>query len=154
MIGGIMPQSVAKGASMSTSIQFLHASHGDCIFLRHEQEGKIFNLLIDGGPGETFGQLNGYAKPLRLLLEELKANGEVIDLAVITHVDDDHIGGVLAAMSYDDYLPSQRLNKLMIKKMKWQESRELKPRQVSPKVSLWRENLENSIGLIRQFTMN
>lgn len=57
-----MPQSVAKGASMSTTIQFLHASHGDCIFLRHEQEGKIFNLLIDGGPGETFGQLNGYAK--------------------------------------------------------------------------------------------
>lgn len=91
---------------MSTTIQFLHASHGDCIFLRHEQDGKIFNLLIDGGPAETFGQLNGYAKPLRLLLEELKANGEIIDLAVITHVDDDHIGGVLAAMSFDDYLPS------------------------------------------------
>lgn len=101
-----MPESAAKGASMSTTIQFLHASHGDCIFLRHEQEGKIFNLLIDGGPGETFGQLNGYAKPLRLLLEQLKAKGEVIDLAVITHVDDDHIGGVLAAMSHDDYLPS------------------------------------------------
>ncbi|MFP3373740.1 MBL fold metallo-hydrolase, partial [Pseudomonas sp. SIMBA_068] len=62
--------------------------------------------LIDGGPGETFGQLNGYAMPLRLLLEQLKAKGEVIDLAVITHVDDDHIGGVLAAMSYEDYLPS------------------------------------------------
>lgn len=163
-----MPQSVAKGASMSTTIRFLHASHGDCIFLRHEQEGKIFNLLIDGGPGETFGQLNGYAKPLRLLLEELKANGEVIDLAVITHVDDDHIGGVLAAMSYDDYLPSlvkefwfnsyglicSAIEQADDKKMKWQESRELKPRQVSPKVSLWRENLENSIGLIRQFTMN
>lgn len=91
---------------MSTTIQFLHASHGDCIFLRHEQDGKIFNLLIDGGPAETFGDLYGYAKPLRSLLEELKDKGECIDLLVITHVDDDHIGGILAAMSLDDYLPS------------------------------------------------
>ncbi|PHX40347.1 hypothetical protein AO284_16490 [Pseudomonas sp. NZIPFR-PS2] len=91
---------------MSTTIQILHASHGDCIFLRHEQDGNTFNLLIDGGPPDTFGQLYGYAKPLRLLLEELKARGEFIDLAVITHVDDDHIGGLLEAMSFDDYLPS------------------------------------------------
>lgn len=91
---------------MRTTIQFLHASHGDCIFLRHEQEGKIFNLLIDGGPAETFGDLYGYAKPLRALLEELTEKGECIDLLVITHVDDDHIGGVLAAMSLDEYLPS------------------------------------------------
>jgi beta-lactamase superfamily II metal-dependent hydrolase len=105
-ISGIMSESTAKGASMSTTIQFLHASHGDCIFLHHEQDGKTFNLLIDGGPAETFGDLYGYAKPLRSLLEELKNKGECIDLLVITHVDDDHIGGVLAAMSLDDYLPS------------------------------------------------
>lgn len=103
---GIMPESAAKGASMSTIIQILHASHGDCLFLRHEQDGSTFNLLIDGGPAETFGQLYGYAKPLRLLLEELKSRGEYIDLAIITHVDDDHIGGILEAMSFDDYLPS------------------------------------------------
>lgn len=101
-----MPESTANGTSMSTTIQFLHASHGDCIFLRHEQNEKIFNLLIDGGPAETFGDLYGYAKPLRSLLEELKNKGECIDLLVITHVDDDHIGGVLAAMSLDGYLPS------------------------------------------------
>lgn len=101
-----MPESAAKGASMSTTIQFLHASHGDCIFLRHEQDGKIFNLLIDGGPADTFGQLYGYPKPLRLLLEELKERKELIDLAIITHVDDDHIGGILAAMSFEEYLPS------------------------------------------------
>lgn len=91
---------------MSTTIQILHASHGDCLFLRHEQDGSTFNLLVDGGPAETFGQLNGYAKPLRLLLEELRERGESIDLAVITHVDSDHIGGILEAMSFDNYLPS------------------------------------------------
>ncbi|CNG86798.1 MBL fold metallo-hydrolase [Yersinia enterocolitica] len=91
---------------MSTSIQILHASHGDCLFLRHEQDGGTFNLLIDGGPAETFGQLYGYAKPLRLLLEELQERGESVDLAIITHVDDDHIGGVLEGMSYDNFLPS------------------------------------------------
>ncbi|UGS47702.1 MBL fold metallo-hydrolase [Kosakonia cowanii] len=91
---------------MSTTIQILHASHGDCLFLRHEQDGSTFNLLIDGGPAETFGQLYGYAKPLRLLLDELRERGEFVDLAIITHVDDDHIGGILEGMSYDDYLPS------------------------------------------------
>lgn len=91
---------------MSTTIQILHASHGDCLFLRHEQDGCIFNLLIDGGPAETFGQLCGHAKPLRLLLDELREKGETIDLVIITHVDDDHIGGILEAMAYDDYLPS------------------------------------------------
>lgn len=90
---------------MSSTIQVLHASHGDCLFIRHQQDGSIFNLLIDGGPAETFGQLYGYAKPLRSLLEELRERNESIDLAIITHVDDDHIGGILEAMSYDDYLP-------------------------------------------------
>lgn len=91
---------------MSTTIQILHASHGDCLFLRHEQDGCIFNLLIDGGPAETFGQLCGHAKPLRLLLEELRERNENIDLVIITHVDDDHIGGIIEAMAYEDYLPS------------------------------------------------
>ena len=91
---------------MSTTIQILQASHGDCIFVRHEQDGQKFNLLIDGGPAETFGSLYGYPMPLRLLLDELRANGEFIDLAIVTHVDDDHIGGLLEAISYDEYMPT------------------------------------------------
>lgn len=90
---------------MSTTIQILHASHGDCIFISHEKGKQKFNLLIDGGPTGTFGQLSGYAMPLRLLLEELIERKEVIDLAVITHVDDDHIGGILEAISFKEYLP-------------------------------------------------
>lgn len=94
-----------KGNSMNTTIQILHASYGDCIFLSHVDGENIFNLLIDGGPTGTFGQLYGYAKPLRLLIEELREKEQIIDLAVITHVDEDHIGGFLEAMSHDEYLP-------------------------------------------------
>ncbi|MBK5552143.1 MBL fold metallo-hydrolase [Pseudomonas sp. TH03] len=91
---------------MTISVRVLHAGHGDCIFISHQSDGNTFNLLIDGGPAATFGSLYGYPSPLRLLLEELKETGQIIDLAVLTHVDDDHIGGFLEAFSHDDYLPS------------------------------------------------
>lgn len=91
---------------MTISVRILHAGHGDCIFISQESGGKTFNLLVDGGPAATFGSLYGYPSPLRLLLEELKQAEQRIDLAVLTHVDDDHIGGFLEAFSHDDYLPS------------------------------------------------
>jgi beta-lactamase superfamily II metal-dependent hydrolase len=33
------------------------------------------------------------------------ATNEKIDLVLLTHVDDDHIGGLLKAFEYPDYLP-------------------------------------------------
>lgn len=74
----------------------------DCLFIRHQQDRSIFNLLIDGGPTEIVGQLHRYAKPFRSLLEELRERNESIDLAIITHVDDDHIGGILETNDYID----------------------------------------------------
>ena len=91
---------------MTISVRILHAGHGDCIFISHVSGGNTFNLLVDGGPAATFGSLYGYPSPLRLLLDELKQGKQHIDLAVLTHVDDDHIGGFLEAFSHDDYLPS------------------------------------------------
>lgn len=91
---------------MTISVRVLHAGHGDCIFISQQSDGNTFNLLVDGGPAETFGSLYGYPSPLRLLLEELNEAGQMIDLAILTHVDDDHIGGFLEAFSHDDYLPS------------------------------------------------
>lgn len=91
---------------MQTSLRLLTASHGDCIFVRHEEDGKTCNVLIDGGPASTFGSLLGQPMPLRKLLDEVRKHDQVIDLGVVTHVDDDHIGGVLRAFSYDAYLPS------------------------------------------------
>lgn len=84
-------------------VKFLKAGHGDCIHLRIEFEGVIKNILVDGGPSKTF--LSG-AKPgpLKKLISELKHKKQNIDLLILSHVDDDHIAGLLKAFSKKGYL--------------------------------------------------
>jgi len=91
---------------MGISVRLLHANHGDCILVTHHSRDKIFNLLIDGGNGATFkyGPRGRSSGPLRLVLDELKTKGQHIDLAILTHIDDDHIGGLLSAFKTPGYL--------------------------------------------------
>ena len=78
-------------------LRVLDAGYGDSIFLSIKKANTEFNILIDGGLASTYfnpknkRQKNG---PLKLLLEELKENAQSIDLLVVTHIDDDHIGGI------------------------------------------------------------
>jgi beta-lactamase superfamily II metal-dependent hydrolase len=82
-------------------IKVLHASHGDGIAIEVGSDpSDLFRILIDGGPTQCFergreGQKR--AGPLKLLLQKLKEKSQRFDLAIVTHVDNDHIGGVLAA---------------------------------------------------------
>lgn len=91
---------------MSISVRILQANHGDCILFTHEAPDYVFNLLIDGGNSATFK----YGSPPRnkgslcIVLDELKAKGQHIDLVILTHVDDDHIGGLLKAFKAPGYL--------------------------------------------------
>lgn len=91
---------------MSIRVRLLKANHGDCILVSHTSENETFNLLIDGGNGETFkfGPRHRYDGELCLALDEIKSNGQFIDLAIITHIDDDHIGGMLRAFETPGYL--------------------------------------------------
>ena len=70
-------------------IKVFPAYHGDCLLLTLPQPaGPAQHILIDGGPGRTY----------RLLTQEiqkLQVNKQIIDLLIITHIDDDHIGGIL-----------------------------------------------------------
>jgi hypothetical protein len=87
---------------MSVSIRFLHALHGDCILITIGSEEPLKRILIDGGPPGTFK-----ARPsgdLRAVLAELLEQGKYIDLVILTHVDDDHIGGLIKAFEYEDGL--------------------------------------------------
>lgn len=68
------------------TIKFLQASYGDCIHI--ESDGH--HAIIDGGP---------HAEPLLTELNVIKEKGECIDLLVVTHYDNDHIVGVLEALS-------------------------------------------------------
>jgi beta-lactamase superfamily II metal-dependent hydrolase len=77
---------------MSLRIKPLQAFEGDSLLLSFDDNGTTRNILIDGGPGNT------YSKPPKALkneIEQIKGRGDSIDLLVITHIDDDHIGGII-----------------------------------------------------------
>ena len=68
-------------------LELFPALGGDCILISFE---KIdYRILIDGGYKETF------SCALVPALKELGAKGKGIDLLVVTHVDNDHIMGII-----------------------------------------------------------
>ena len=69
-------------------IKFIPAFNGDCILISFEHEGNKKNVLIDGGIPRT------YLRHLKPELENLIKQGESIDMLIVTHIDDDHIGGI------------------------------------------------------------
>lgn len=92
---------------MPIFVKVLKAGHGDSILVSHRYENKIFNLLIDGGPASTFSvarRPGGNA--LKIVLDEVIKSGSVVDLAILTHVDGDHIEGLIGAFKVRDYLPA------------------------------------------------
>jgi len=84
----------------------LQANHGDCFLISHTNGNKVFNILIDGGNKTTFshGPHQRYSGELRILLDELKRKDQYIDLLILTHFDDDHIGGLIRGYETRGYL--------------------------------------------------
>lgn len=81
-------------------IRFLKARNGDSIFISFKaKDGINKNILIDGGTGGAYQFKNKLGKldagELQIAIQEIKASGQCIDLLILTHVDDDHIGGIL-----------------------------------------------------------
>lgn len=73
----------------SLDISTIRSGKGDCIHIRFHDEGNQYlNIIIDTGPTATSGAF-------RSLVNEIMLKGEVIDCLIITHYDDDHIGGAL-----------------------------------------------------------
>lgn len=91
---------------MGVIVRILKANHGDCILISHVSESSVFNILIDGGPSTTFkyGTRQRYSGPLCDALDEIKEKGQNIDLAILTHIDDDHIHGLIKAFEKPGYL--------------------------------------------------
>lgn len=76
------------------TIQLLPARQGDAILVEYGSEGSPRRILIDGGTPGTKGDL-------RARLLELGPPPLVFELLVVTHVDGDHIGGVLGMLEDD-----------------------------------------------------
>mgnify|MGYP001193059727 CR=1 FL=1 len=74
------------------TVEMLPASHGDCLWIEYGTAARPRRILIDGGPAYSYEAL---ARRLEKRLGHLPARRRRIELVVITHIDADHIGGVL-----------------------------------------------------------
>lgn len=86
------PMSQTSRLSGACSVEMFPAAYGDCFLVRHVSGSVPTNILIDAGLVRT------YPAALRTRLHELAAQGESINLLVVTHIDGDHIGGALALL--------------------------------------------------------
>ncbi len=74
-------------------VEAFPAGHGDSFLIRCQSADRPRNILVDGGSSGTFEH------HIRPTLEKLAAAGEQIDLLVVTHVDADHIEGVISLLA-------------------------------------------------------
>ncbi|MDY0917615.1 ComEC/Rec2 family competence protein [Pseudomonas viridiflava] len=77
------------------SITALPASFGDCLWIEYGSVDAPFVILIDAGPSAP--------RMLKLRLQDLAKRGGSLELVVVTHVDSDHIGGMLNLLENDFY---------------------------------------------------
>jgi len=82
-------------------LQAIQAEFGDCFIIRFGDEASPKFVLVDGGPKGTYGN------HLKTELTKIRDAGGKIDLVVVSHVDDDHIYGVLELLVD---LREQRIN--------------------------------------------
>ena len=87
-------------------IKFLKAFNGDAVLISFNESGVTKNILIDGGMPATYVKKGKNGKleygELKKTVDKIKENNEKIDLLVLTHVDDDHIGGILKWFEKDE----------------------------------------------------
>ncbi|HEX5885256.1 MAG TPA: hypothetical protein VFY67_12015 [Pyrinomonadaceae bacterium] len=69
-------------------IEMLPAREGDCLLLTYGQPGHERRVLIDGGRAATYADL-------KTRLSRLSDKEREFELLIVTHVDRDHIEGVL-----------------------------------------------------------
>src|SRR4051812_33765908 len=88
---------------MLFTLEALEAKKGDCLLLHFGSTAKPGLVVIDGGPGGV------YRESLKPRLEELRAHraadGKLsVRMVMVSHLDDDHINGVLQMMNELDDL--------------------------------------------------
>jgi beta-lactamase superfamily II metal-dependent hydrolase len=71
------------------TLRAVHAAFGDSIVLQVGSAAQPRYVLIDGGPKDV------YKNDLEAVLRDIKAAGHDLDLVVLSHVDNDHVTGLL-----------------------------------------------------------
>jgi len=70
------------------SLEMLAAAHGDCLWIEYGSGQHVRRILVDGGPAHTY-------PALRNRIVQLGADHRRFELLIITHIDADHIEGVV-----------------------------------------------------------
>lgn len=100
-------------------IRFLKAFNGDSIWISFKENDVTRNIIIDGGIGDTYQNRLKRKGDLFDTIEYIKNNEQKIDLLVLTHFDDDHIGGILRWLNKDKDAPN------LIKKVWFNSGKEI-----------------------------
>ena len=88
------------------TINVLHAHEGDCIFITISDLDKVYNIMVDSGVKSTYQYIDRKRRiqdgPLKCKINEFRGKRQIIDLVILTHVDEDHIGGIVEWIAKDD----------------------------------------------------
>jgi hypothetical protein len=74
---------------MMMRLNIIQAEFGDCFILQYGSTANPRYILIDGGPDKIF------KNHLQAELTKISEQGGKIDIAVLSHVDNDHLIGIL-----------------------------------------------------------
>lgn len=86
-----------------TQIHFFSIGNGDAILIQKENNSAKTNILIDAGKEHNKLRYNKMRNEILSLLDNGKKG--VLDLVIVTHSDDDHIGGFLNMVGDDKIEP-------------------------------------------------
>ncbi len=87
------------------TIEYIPMHYYDAIIIHFtDDDGNPHNIIVDGG--EINSAKYCYTDRLKGKLEEIFNNGESIDLWVITHIDNDHIGGLYNFINDKEFFES------------------------------------------------
>src|SRR6185295_8325573 len=73
-------------------IEMLPAKHGDALLIEYGDENRTRRILIDGGPLHAYPDVNER-------LSKLPPGDQAVELLVVTHVDTDHVEGIIRLMA-------------------------------------------------------
>lgn len=83
---------VTPGAASGLSLTAFPASCGDCLLLQWDVDGAAHRMLVDGGMDSA------YPGGLGAFIATLPDRRLDVDVAVVTHIDLDHISGMITAL--------------------------------------------------------
>lgn len=81
-----------RAADMQFEIHMLPAKHGDALWIEYGSGAKQRRVLVDAGPINAWQAVSAH-------LDKLPDDDRSVELLVITHVDTDHIEGVIRLLA-------------------------------------------------------